>query len=174
MTITATVQRYWEDVLADEQLPGYTLDLTWTKMAEQVSGSQDFYPVHHDPEFAREAGHADIFYNTGFTQAALSRLLTDWVGTGGWVRKLSFQMRKMNMPNDHLRIKGVVTGKSEGDGPMGEVAIDLWIENDRVGITTPAEATVLLPRRMSSGGASVSSNEREPGFVLTECAEAGI
>ncbi|MEX2228683.1 MAG: MaoC/PaaZ C-terminal domain-containing protein [Dehalococcoidia bacterium] len=152
MTITATAQRYWEDVLADEELPGYTLDLTWTKMAEQVSGSQDFYPVHHDPEFAREAGHADIFYNTGFTQAALSRLLTDWVGTAGWVRKLSFQMRKMNMPNDHLRIKGVVTGKSEGDGPMGEVAIDLWIENDRVGITTPAEATVLLPRRTSSGG----------------------
>lgn len=149
MTTTSTAQRHWEDVSDGEELTGYTLDLTWTKMAEQVSGSQDFYPVHHDPGFAQEAGHADIFYNTGFTQAALARLLTDWAGTGGWVRKLSFQMRKMNMPNDHLRIKGEVTGKSEGDGSMGEVTIDLWIENDRLGITTPAEATVLLPRRGS-------------------------
>jgi hypothetical protein len=30
---------------------------------------------------------------------------------------------------------------------MGEVTLDIWLENDRVGITTPAEATVLLPHR---------------------------
>ncbi|MBM3139116.1 MAG: acyl dehydratase [Chloroflexi bacterium] len=144
---TATGQRYWEDVADGEELAGYELRLTWTKMVQQVSGSQDFYPVHHDPGFAREAGHSDIFYNTSFTQAALSRLLTDWVGPAGWVRRLGFQMRKMNMPDDRLQVKGVVTGKAEGDGPLGEVSIDLWIENDRVGITTPAEATVLLPRR---------------------------
>jgi acyl dehydratase len=146
-TETKATQRTWEDVSEGEELPGFTLDLTATKMVEQVSGSQDFYPVHHDTAFAREAGHAEIFYNTGFTQAALSRLLTDWVGTDGWVRKMSFQMRKMNIPNDHLRATGVVTGKSEGDGGMGEVTLDIWLENDRVGITTPAEAIVLLPHR---------------------------
>ncbi len=144
---TQTAQRYFEDVTDGEELAGFALDLDWTKMVEQVSGSQDFYPVHHDPGFAREAGHSDIFYNTGFTQAALTRLLTDWVGVEGWVKSMSFQMRKMNMPDDHVRVKGVVTGTSEDDGGMGAVSIDLWLENDRVGITTPAEAVILLPHR---------------------------
>jgi acyl dehydratase len=144
---TQTAQRYFEDVSEAEELGGFTLDLDWTKMVQQVSGSQDFYPVHHDPGFAREAGHSDIFYNTGFTQAALTRLLTDWVGVEGWVKSMSFQMRKMNMPDDQVRVKGVVTALAEGDGAMGEVSIDLWLENERVGITTPAEAVVLLPHR---------------------------
>lgn len=144
---TQTAQRTWEDVNEGDELDGFVLELTDTKMVEQVSGSQDFYPVHHDTGFAREAGHEEIFYNTGFTQAALSRLLTDWVGVDGWVKKMSFQMRKMNIPNDQVHAKGVVTGKSEGDGGMGEVTLDIWLENDRVGITTPAEATVLLPHR---------------------------
>jgi acyl dehydratase len=144
---TQTAQRYFEDVSEGEELSGFTLDLDWTRMVQQVSGSQDFYPVHHDPGFAREAGHSDIFYNTGFTQAALTRLLTDWVGVEGWVKSMSFQMRKMNMPDDHVQVKGVVTSLAEGDGGMGEVSIDLWLENERVGITTPAEAVVLLPHR---------------------------
>lgn len=142
---TQIAQRTWEDVNEGDELEGFVLELNDTKMVEQVSGSQDFYPVHHDTGFAREAGHAEIFYNTGFTQAALTRLLTDWVGSDGSVRKMSFQMRKMNIPNDQVHAKGVVTGKSEGDGGMGEVTLDIWLENDRVGITTPAEATVLLP-----------------------------
>ena len=144
---TQIAQRTWEDVAEGEELEGFVLELTDTKMVEQVSGSQDFYPVHHDTAFAREAGHEEIFYNTGFTQAALSRLLTDWAGTDGWVKKMSFQMRKMNIPNDKIHAKGVVTSKSEGDGGMGEITLDIWLENDRVGITTPAEATVLLPHR---------------------------
>ena len=144
---TQTAQRTWEDVNEGDELEGFVLELTDTKMVEQVSGSQDFYPVHHDTAFAREAGHQEIFYNTGFTQAALNRLLTDWVGVDGWVKKMSFQMRKMNIPHDKVHAKGVVTGKSEGDGSMGEVTLDIWLENDRVGITTPAEATVLLPHR---------------------------
>ncbi len=142
-----TSQRTWEDISEGDELEGFTLDCTATKMVEQVSGSQDFYPVHHDTAFAQEAGHAEIFYNTGFTQATLTRLLTDWVGVDGWVQKMEFQMRKMIVPEDRIQAKGVVTGKSEGAGAMGEVTLDIWLENERVGVTTPAHATVLLPHK---------------------------
>ena len=96
MSVTNSQQRTWEDVNVGDELGGFSLELNATKMVEQVSGSQDFYPVHHDTAFAREAGHAEIFYNTGFTQATLTRLLTDWVGTEGWVRKMEFQMQLQN------------------------------------------------------------------------------
>lgn len=148
MTTAVREQIYWDEVEVGDEIPGYELELNWTRMAAQVSGSQDFYPVHHDPDFARAGGHEDIFYNTGFTRAALCRLVTDWMGPQGWLRKLGFQMRRMNMNGDTIRIKGDVVGKRETPGAEGnEVDVELWIENDREGRTTPAQAVVQLPSR---------------------------
>ena len=148
MTVAAApAQRYWDEVAEGQELPGFDLRLTETKIAEQVSGSQDFYPVHHDREFARAGGHADIFVNTGFTRAALSRFLTDFAGIDGWVRRLSYEMRRMNRPGDTMKVRGTVTRKYVADDGAHCVDIDLWIENDREGVTTPATATVMLPVR---------------------------
>ena len=143
----ATVQTYWEDVRVGDAIDGYDLSLTWTKMAEQVSGSQDFYPVHHDPEFAAEAGHPAIFYNTGWTQAALCRVVTDWAGPAGWMSKFRFEMRRMNIPDDEIHARAKVVGKSDLDDAHGVVDLEVWLENDRLGVTTPGWATVRLPKR---------------------------
>ena len=146
-TVAAPAQRYWEDVAEGDELPGFDLYLSETKIAEQVSGSQDFYPVHHDRPFARAGGHEDIFVNTGFTRAALARLLTDFVGVDGWVCSLSYQMRRMNRPGDTMHLRGKVTKKYVADDGSHRADIDLWVENDREGVTTPASATVMLPSR---------------------------
>ncbi len=143
----ATEQTYWSDVRVGDPIDGFDLSLSWTKMAEQVSGSQDFYPVHHDPDFAAEAGHPAIFYNTGWTQAALCRVITDWAGPAGWLSKFRFEMRRMNIPDDHVHARGKVVGKSELDHQYGLVKLEVWLENDRLGVTTPGWATVRLPKR---------------------------
>ena len=143
----ATEQTYWNDVRVGDRIDGYDLSLTWTKMAEQVSGSQDFYPVHHDPEFAAEAGHPAIFYNTGFTQAALCRVITDWAGPGGWLQKFRFEMRRMLIPEDQVHARGKVVAKADLDDDHGAVELEVWLENDRLGVTTPGWATVRLPKR---------------------------
>ncbi len=143
----ATEQTYFEDVREGDLIEGYDLTLDWTKMVEQVSGSQDFYPVHHDPEFAAEAGHPAIFYNTGWTQAALCRVVTDWAGPAGWMSKFRFEMRRMNIPDDEVHARGKVTAKSDLDDAHGLVELEVWLENDRLGVTTPGWATVRLPRR---------------------------
>ena len=139
-------QRYIEDVRVGDQLPGFELELGWTKMAEQVSGSQDFYPVHHDPGFAAEAGHESIFYNTGFTQAALCRVITDWTGPEGWLRKFRFEMRRMLVPDDVVQARGKVIDKRVDDDG-GELDLEVWLETERSGVTTPGWATVRLPHR---------------------------
>ncbi len=141
--MSAPAQRCWDDVAAGEELPGFTLPLTMTRMALQVSGTQDFYPVHHDAAFARGAGHPDIFINTSFIRACLCRVLTDWIGAEGVVRRLGFQMRTPNFAGETITARGRVKGK----GPDGRVEIEVWIENAGKGVTAPGSATVILPAR---------------------------
>ena len=86
-------QLYWENVKIGQEIPGFSIEIDWTRIAKQVSGSQDFYPVHHDPDFARAGGHKEMFVNTGFMQGCFSRLMTDWIGDDGFVNK--FKKRRM-------------------------------------------------------------------------------
>lgn len=141
------VQRYWDDIKEGDEVPSYSIPITETRLVQQVSGSQDFYAVHHDREYARSAGHPDVFVNTGFMQGCFNHLLCDYVGDEGWLRKFRMEMRKMNRPGDVMTFKGRVTRKYIND--QGEHCLDLevWCENPREGVTTPSYATVLLPAR---------------------------
>ena len=141
--MTAPAQRYWDDVTVGEELPGFSLALTMTRMALQVSGSQDLYAVHHDPEFARGAGHEEIFLNTAFLRGCLWRVLSDWIGAEGFVKRLGFQMRRPNYLGETIRARGRVTDLLAD----GLVDLEIWVENDRGGVTVPGTASVVLPRR---------------------------
>lgn len=151
--MSARADRWWDDVTVGDQVEGYSMTLTWTSLALQVSGSQDWSAVHHDPEFATDSGHARPFFNTGWTAAALGRVLSDWAGNSGWLCSLEFRMRKMNVLGDTMHARGVVTGKRV-DGDRQLVDLDVWLENEREGKTTPATATMMLPLKVGSGAVS--------------------
>jgi acyl dehydratase len=139
-------QIHFEDVTVGDELPPITLDITPKRLFLQASGSQDWYPVHFDPAFARKAGHEDIFMSTGFVQAALVRLITDWMGDAGFLKRLFFEMRRQHRPGDVMVCKGKVMAAEVRDGDPC-IDLELWAENEREGVTTPARATVILPRR---------------------------
>ncbi|MBI1959435.1 MAG: acyl dehydratase [Candidatus Rokubacteria bacterium] len=141
--MSAMPQRYWEDVAEGEELDGFSLELTMTRMVLQVSGTQDFYPIHHDQAFARSAGHPDIFINTSFIRGCLCRVLTDWIGADGFVKRLGFQMRTPNLLGETISARGRVKQK----GPDGHIEIEVWIESAEKGVTVPGSATVILPAR---------------------------
>ncbi len=141
-------QPFWDDVEVGQELPGFNLEITKRRVFLQISGSQDWYPLHFDPAFAAKAGHGDIFMNTGFMQAALVRVITDWMGDDGFLKRLYFEMRRQQRPGDTMVCKGRVTAKYIQDG-QGCVDLEVWAENDREGVTTPGRATVILPRRQS-------------------------
>lgn len=146
-------QPYWEDVEVGQALPGFDLEITPRRVFLQVSGSQDWYPVHFDPVFAKKSGHAELFMNTGFLQAALVRVITDWMGDDGFLRKLRFEMRRQQRPGDTMVCKGTVTAKYERGGE-GWLELDVWAENEREGVTTPGQAVVILPRQAGRASAT--------------------
>ena len=144
-------QVYWDEVAVGDELPEISLDINVKRLFLQASGAQDWYPVHFDPAFARKAGHEDVFMNTGFVQAALVRLITDWMGDAGFLKRLFFEMRRQYRPGDTMVCRGKVTAKKAADG-AALVFLDVWAENDREGIATPGEATIILPRTAVGGG----------------------
>ncbi|MFC1999904.1 MaoC/PaaZ C-terminal domain-containing protein [Chloroflexota bacterium] len=140
-------QLYWEDVKLEQEIPtSYSLKLDATRMVLQVSGTQDYYQVHHDRDFAHAQGIPDPFFNTGFISAALGRLLTDWIGPEGFLRKFKLEMRKMNLLGDTMTVKGKVTDKYIRDGE-NYVEADVWCETESQAVTTPCKATLTLPSR---------------------------
>ncbi len=139
-------QRYWEDVQVGEELPGFSLEINTRRVFLQISGTQDWYPLHFDTHFARRAGHPDLFMNTGFLQAALVRVITDWMGDEGFLKKLYFEMRRQQRPGDTMVCKGRVVAKYIQDGHH-IVECEVWAENEREGVTTPGRAWVVLPCR---------------------------
>jgi acyl dehydratase len=114
-----------------------------TLVVLQVSGSQDWNLIHHDADFAAASGHSGVLLNTGWTSAFLARPVTDWAGGHGWLLQLGFQMRKPNLIGDLVQAHAKVTGLRDDDGHL--VDLDVWIDNDRVGITTTGNAVVRLP-----------------------------
>ena len=140
-------QLYWEDVEVGQEIPSsYSLKLDATRFFLQVSGTQDYYPVHHDRDFARAQGVPDIFMNTGFLTAATGRLLTAWMGPDGWLCKYRIEMRKMNLLGDTMTVKGKVTDKYIREG-LHYVDADVWCETDTQGVTTPCKASLILPAK---------------------------
>ena len=156
MTQQETSVLYGDDVSVGDELPEIVMELDWTTMTLQVSGSQDWNQPHHDPDFAADSGMPGIFYNTGWTTALLGRLLTDWAGNEGWVERLALQMRGMHMNGDTVRAHGTVTAVTLDDD-LARIELTLGLSSERLGLATPATATVRLPVRGRSVGDSATT-----------------
>ena len=138
-------QLYWEDVAEGQKLPtSYTMPITWTTIAHSVSGTRDFNLQHHDPDFCQKMGYQHPFVMLNFYQGLLGRLISDWIGEDGFLSKFHMEMRKMNMLYDVMTMKGKVTRKYV-QGLDHLVDVDIWIENDKQGLTNPGNCTVVLP-----------------------------
>jgi len=138
-------QLYWNDINIGDEIPGFSLELDETRVCLQVSGSQDWYAVHHDKGFANNSGMPERFFNTGFLTAAIGRLLTSWIGLEGWIRALTVEMRRMNLAGQVMTVSGKVTNKYV-DGNEHFVEADVWTSTgDQV--NTPCKAKVVLPAR---------------------------
>ncbi len=102
--------------------------------------------LHWDTMRAEELGLPTCYDYGAMRETWLAHLLTDWMGDDGWLWKLGVEHRRFNFIGDTTWLHGKVTGKRQT--PSGsEVDVELWCENQRGVITSPANATVLLPSR---------------------------
>jgi acyl dehydratase len=142
-----TGQRYFEDVQAGQEIDAVAFPLTVYRLVMAAGGNRDFNSIHHNGEYARSTGAADMYASSAFLLGTWERTVRDWIGCGGTIRSIrGFRMRKFNLVGDTTRVLGRVVSAEQRDG-IGVVVLELRSENSG-GITVgPGEVEVTLPVR---------------------------
>lgn len=102
--------------------------------------------VHWNSEWARKIGNPMSYDYSVMRESWLHHYLTDWAGDDGFVHRQYDEVRKFNYMGDTQFITGEVVNKRSENGRF---YVDLMVKmtNQRGTVTTPCEATILLPSR---------------------------
>lgn len=143
------VQRYYEDVHEGMDLPLVTRTVGTTQMFLYSAVTRNAHRIHYDEKYAHSERLPTVLVQGPLQGAQLSAYVTDWMGTGGFLKKFAYSNRGMAFPNEPLTMKGRVLKKHWLDG-RAAVDLEVWEENARAERIAPASATVLLPTRTST------------------------
>jgi acyl dehydratase len=138
----------YEDVAVGESLPALKKGpLTSAHLMRWSAAMENWHRIHYDEKFATQHDKLPgLLINGSLKQQFITQLLKDWVGPTGWVWKVSFQFRAMNLMGETLSTWGRITAKRDGPG-YGLVEIETGIVNDAGKESTPGKATAALPYR---------------------------
>jgi acyl dehydratase len=139
-------QLYFEDVSQGQEVPALTQHCDSQRLVMWAAGSGDFYQIHYDKDFAQRTGLPDRIVHGALKHALLGRMLHEWVGYGGRIKRLACQYRGMDMVNQDVICKGVVTKKQRQNGD-NIVELEVWTETPEGQTTPPGTAIVALPPR---------------------------
>lgn len=146
--------RYFEDVEVGEDLPPLRKGpLTTMHLMRWSAATENWHRIHFDERFAIEHDRLPgLLVNGSLKQNFILQALKDWVGREGWVWKVSYQFRAMDLVNSELTVWGRVT-TLERQSDFGLAKLQLGILNSDGRESTPGSATVALPYR---GGPAIA------------------
>jgi 3-methylfumaryl-CoA hydratase len=130
------------DVAVGDEVPPYSLWLSYQRIVMSVAVDRMFSGIHHNRDLAREAGFGDIIFNTRSYEMLFEAMLRRWMGLDGRLRRLGpFRMSGSSYPDD------VVTARARVVDRVPEeqlVKVELLATNNR-GEAARGEAHVVLP-----------------------------
>lgn len=124
-----------------DALPTLTKAPTTRQLVMYAGASGDFYELHYDDGFAREAGLDGVIVHGLLKAGWLGEFVTSWAGPDAFVRSLEISFRGMDLPGVAFEVNGTITGiTAEADG---STLVELDISAGPAGgRTTTARATV--------------------------------
>jgi acyl dehydratase len=97
----------------------------------------------HAARSARRQGAARAYSGASLSRAMLGRLVTNWMGDDGFLRKFHYRRLRRDFIGDAMIVRGVVADKRVRGGEH-LVDIDAWMENMRGNVTGSASMSVDL------------------------------
>jgi acyl dehydratase len=136
-------QLSWSDVSREDDVPPVTLTITLRRLVHNSAAAWDLFPGHHDRDYARVNGHADVFANTSLLLAVADRMITDWAGPRTRIMRRSLTVALPVHPGDTLQASGVVT-EHRRDGELHVVDIRTELSTAR-GRCAHGVTSIVLP-----------------------------
>lgn len=123
--------------------PRTTGPLSRTDFVRYQGASGDMNPLHHDDEFATNAGFPSVI-SVGMYQAGLlATWATDWLGAEN-IRNYRSRFKEMVLPGDELTCDGQIVREFEQDGEA-MVEVELTCTRQTGGVAIQAWATFVVP-----------------------------
>lgn len=147
-------QRYVEDVAEGEQLPVVTDEITYRRVIMSPATTWDYFPGHHDPEYARSQGQPTIYVNTMHLLGFLDRMVTDWSGPKTFLVRRGVKTHRSVYAGDTIvgNARVVAIRRDERAGRTRHlVDLELTVANQDGALCVSADATVALPSRSDRG-----------------------
>jgi hydroxyacyl-ACP dehydratase HTD2-like protein with hotdog domain len=147
--MAARPQAYWDDAREGQELPSIAVQPGTVQLTMYSAITGIFHRIHYDAPYAIEHDKLPgVLVHGPLHGALISRVVTDWMGPRGFLRKIGWQNRGMAVVGERLTCKGVVSKKYVENGEH-LVMCDIWDENARGEKLVAGSAVVRLPRRGS-------------------------
>jgi acyl dehydratase len=143
-TYAGAKQLTWDDVNEGDAIPRVTTEVSLKRVIMDAAATWDYFPGHHNVDYAREQGQKTIYINTMFFQGFIDRVVTDWAGPQTWIVRRKMTMQRSIYAGDTMFGEGKVTRKWVDDDGRRLIDVDIAVGNDD-GVACPASATILLP-----------------------------
>lgn len=106
---------------------------------------ENWHRIHYDYRFA--TGHdklPDVLINGSWKQHVLVQLAKDALGPDGWLWKIKFRYKKMDIAGDSIRASADVMARQEIDG-LGFVTLRIVLTDQHGAVSTAGFAIGVLP-----------------------------
>jgi len=143
-------QLYWDDINEGDDVTKVTMAVPYDKVIHNAAATWDFFPGHHNPEYARSQGQKTIYISTLFFQGFADRVVTDWAGPKTFITRRKIMMRGSVYAGDTMYGEGKVSGKRVDDNGRHLVDIEMVIGNQD-GPQCPVSITAVIPTRAEAG-----------------------
>jgi acyl dehydratase len=92
--------------------------------------TRDFFPGHHDREYARSQGAHDLYLNTMFYHGFVDRVVTDWAGPGSRVLRRKLRMLVPACAGDVLTTSATAVAERQEQGhTVADVDVTVYTDN---------------------------------------------
>lgn len=134
----------FDDINISDEIPRLVVGpVTIQDLVEWCGAEEDYLNIHYDEAAAKATGLPGCVIQGTFKYCLLGRMVTDWLGERGTLRRIGVSYRTMDFPGDTLTCRGKVTNKYVKDGE-NYIELEIWTENQRGEKTTPGTAVVTL------------------------------
>lgn len=141
-------QTFFEDINVGDSIPYRDYGpLTIVDTVRWAGLQENVQHLHFDRDHVRQHNGLATFIASGaYRQALLIRMLTDWIGPRGWLRKINVRHTYSTFEGDNMRFFARVTEKSsDASDPWITCELEGKNQEDRQIMT--GRCTLLLPIR---------------------------